>query len=256
MTDFNGKTIIVTGGAQGIGRGIVEHLLGAGASVVVADRDREAEEELFEQLGEPGRLVLLPTDVGSEEDVKRCISGTIERFQAIDGLVNNAGIAAPGDTPITKMELADWEAMIRTNLTGCFLTVKYAVPHLRKQKGAIVNISSTRALQSEPHTEAYSASKGGLLSLTHAMAVSLGSDIRVNAILPGWIDVGPYRRKSARREPVLDPREHRQHPAGRIGRPEDIAALTAFLLSAAAGFITGQGFVVDGGMTRKMIYLD
>jgi NAD(P)-dependent dehydrogenase (short-subunit alcohol dehydrogenase family) len=88
------------------------------------------------------------------------------------------------------------------------------------------------------------------------MAVSLGSDIRVNAILPGWIDVGPYRKRARRRQPVSSPTDHRQHPVGRIGVPHDIGALTTFLLSEDAGFITGQGFVVDGGMTRKMIYLD
>jgi NAD(P)-dependent dehydrogenase (short-subunit alcohol dehydrogenase family) len=115
---------------------------------------------------------------------------------------------------------------------------------LRKASGAIVNIASTRALQSEPDTEAYAAAKGGVVALTHALAMSLGPRVRVNCVSPGWIASAGLSRK-----------EHAQHPAGRAGRPEDIGEITAFLISDAAGFITGQNFVVDGGMTRKMIYV-
>ena len=224
--------------------------------MVIADHDQEAGEELLDLLALPERLLLVPTDVRLEPQVERCLTAALDRFGVIDGLVNNAGIASPGRTPVTEMTLAQWELMIATNLTSSFLTAKHAVPYLRRRHGAIVNISSTRALQSEADTEAYSAAKGGLVSLTHALAISLGSRVRVNAILPGWIDVGPYRKKAVRREPVTDPEEHSQHPAGRIGTPRDIGAMTAFLLSAEAGFITGQAFVVDGGMTRKMIYRD
>jgi NAD(P)-dependent dehydrogenase (short-subunit alcohol dehydrogenase family) len=256
MIDLAERIIVVTGGAQGIGRGIVETLLTAGASVVIADHDQEAGEELLDLLAQPDRLLLVPTDVRLEPQIERCLVEAIKRFGAIDGLVNNAGIASPGRTPVTELSLNQWELMIATNLTSSFLTAKHAAPHLSQRQGAIVNISSTRALQSEADTEAYSAAKGGLVSLTHALAISLGSRIRVNAILPGWIDVGPYRKKAVRCEPVTDPEEHRQHPAGRIGTPRDVGALTAFLLSADAGFITGQAFVVDGGMTRKMIYRD
>ncbi|MBE0583094.1 MAG: SDR family oxidoreductase [Desulfofustis sp.] len=256
MIELTGRTFIVTGGAQGIGRGIVETLLAAGASVVIADLDRDAGEELLEMLAVPERLKLVQTDVKSEVQVARCLTTTIERFGGLDGLVNNAGIASPGRIPVTELTLAQWELMITTNLTSSFLTAKHAAPHLCQRGGAIVNISSTRALQSEANTEAYSAAKGGLVALTHALAISLGNRIRVNAILPGWIDIGPYRKKALRREPVTAPEEHQQHPAGRIGIPADIGALTAFLLSDAAGFITGQAFVVDGGMTKKMIYRD
>ena len=127
---------------------------------------------------------------------------------------------------------------------------------LRPRGGAIVNIASTRALQSEPDTEAYAASKGGIVTLTHALAVSLGPAIRVNCISPGWIDVRAPQ-KAGRWDPSpLRPLDHAQHPAGRVGQAENVAALAEFLLSADAGFITGQNFVVDGGMTRKMIYAD
>jgi len=118
----------------------------------------------------------------------------------------------------------------------------------------VVNIASTRALQSEPHTEAYAASKGGLVALTHALAVSLGPAVRVNCISPGWIDTSAWQPRGQERTSALRPEDHAQHPAGRVGRPEDVAILCAYLVSDAAGFVTGQNFVIDGGMTRKMIY--
>jgi NAD(P)-dependent dehydrogenase (short-subunit alcohol dehydrogenase family) len=244
--DFRGRTILVTGGARGIGRGIAACLLARGASVVIADIDADAGRATERELATPAAR-FVHTDVGSEASVENCIAETISGFGELHGLVNNAGIANPGHTPLMSLSREAWETMLRTNLTGAFLMTKHAVPHLAVTRGAIVNIASTRALQSEPNTEAYAAAKGGLLSLTHALAISLGDAIRVNAILPGWIDVS---RPPAR----LSDQDHRQHPAGRVGRPADIAALTAFLLSDEAGFITGQPFVVDGGMTRKMIY--
>ncbi|MGC8779158.1 MAG: SDR family oxidoreductase, partial [Candidatus Caldatribacteriaceae bacterium] len=125
------------------------------------------------------------------------------------------------------------------------------------EHAAIVNIASTRALMSEPHTEAYSAAKGGVLSLTHALAVSLAPrHIRVNAISPGWIEVSVWKKKALRKEPELRPIDHLQHPAGRVGRPEDIASACLFLASPEAGFITGANLVIDGGMTVKMLYAE
>jgi NAD(P)-dependent dehydrogenase (short-subunit alcohol dehydrogenase family) len=155
-----------------------------------------------------------------------------------------------------KLTLADWQRVIQTNLTGCFLTAKHAATFLRKARGAVINIASTRALQSEPHTEAYSASKGGVVALTHALAISLGPDIRVNCISPGWIAVQEWKKKKLRQVLNLTDLDHRQHPAGRVGTPDDIAAMVAYLISEKAGFITGQNFIIDGGMTRKMIYAD
>jgi NAD(P)-dependent dehydrogenase (short-subunit alcohol dehydrogenase family) len=164
--------------------------------------------------------------------------------------VNDAGIASPYGDPVESLALEDWRRWIDTNLTGGFLCTKHAVPHLRAANGSIVNIASTRAIQSEPNHEAYAASKGGLVALTHALAISLGPDVRVNCISPGWIEVGSWQKASERKEPAHRP----QHPVGRVGKPEDIANLVIFLSGPLASFITGQNFVVDGGMTRKMIY--
>jgi len=178
--------------------------------------------------------------------VENAIGETIGAFGRLDGLVNNAGIGTT--RPMEKLTLEEWNRVIGTNLTGTFLCSKLAVPHLRQSKGAIVNIASTRARQSEANTEAYSASKGGIVALTHAMAVSLGPDIRVNCISPGWIETDP--------DAVHSESDEAQHPCGRVGTPADIAEMVAYLLSSRSGFITGQDFVIDGGMTKKMIYTD
>lgn len=254
MQSFSGKCVIVTGGAQGIGRGIAEYLLAQDCRVVVADIDAEAGRELAEELARPERLLVVRTDVGEEGDAARCVAAAMDFAGRLDGLVNNAGIASPANPPLAELSLAAWEKMLRINLTGAFLMVKHAAPHLMASRAAVVNISSTRALQSEANTEAYAAAKGGLVALTHAMAISFGSRLRVNVILPGWIDVTGCRKRSSRKAADFSRQDHEQHPVGRIGRPEDVAALTAFLLSEEAGFITGQQFIVDGGMTRKMIY--
>jgi NAD(P)-dependent dehydrogenase (short-subunit alcohol dehydrogenase family) len=226
------KTVIVTGGAQGIGRGIALALAGHGWRVAVADVKRSTD------------FFFVRTDVSREAAVRACVKAVVKRFGRLDALINNAGLTGPDDGPVEKLELRKWNRRIGTNLTGPFLMAKHAVPHLRRARGAIVNIASTRALQSEPDTEAYSASKGGLVALTHALANSLGPAVRVNCVSPGWIAHGPVGKK-----------DHAQHPAGRAGRDQDIAEMVAYLVSDAAGFITGQNFVIDGGMTKKMIYV-
>lgn len=256
MADFTDRIFIVTGGAQGIGRSIVEYLYAKNGTIVIADIDYEAGNELIEDFNSLERITFLETNVGSESSVSKCIYDTITRFNHIDGIVNNAGISKPGNIPIENLDLATWNEIIRTNLTGSFLMAKHASPYMSSSTASIVNIASTRALQSEANTEAYSASKGGLVAMTHAMAVSFSHRIRVNAILPGWIDVSNCKKRSARKTVHLTTADHLQHPTGRVGVPEDIASLTGYLLSDAAGFITGQSFVVDGGMTKKMMYVE
>lgn len=225
-------------------------------SVVIAEIDEEAGREAESDLKHLGPALFTRTDVGDEELVKNCVALVIQKFGRLDALVSNAGIAHARQGPIWGLKLEDWNRMISTHLTGCFLCAKHVSPYLRKARGSMVNISSTRAFQSEANTEAYAAAKGGIAALTHALAISLGPDVRVNCIAPGWIDVRAW--KKGNRGPLADlsPTDHAQHPVGRVGKPEDIAALAAFLLSDQAGFITGQTFIADGGMTRKMIYAD
>jgi NAD(P)-dependent dehydrogenase (short-subunit alcohol dehydrogenase family) len=250
------KVALVTGGGQGIGKCIAAQLLAEGMAVVLAEKDRVAGEEAAAELGAQGRVVFQETDVADEAAVRRAVTATLERFGRLDALINNAALAYPFGCPVDALPLDEWNRVLGSNLTGTFLCCKLAVPALRATGGAIVNIASTRALQSEANSEAYAASKGGIVALTHALAVSLGPAIRVNCISPGWIAVEDWKRSDRRHPPQLRPLDDAQHPVGRVGRPEDIAELTAFLLSERSGFITGQNFVVDGGMTRKMIYAE
>ncbi|MDP0501078.1 MAG: SDR family oxidoreductase [Verrucomicrobiota bacterium JB022] len=237
---------MITGGERGIGRGIAQTLLRRGYRVLIAGLDEDAAAEALPTLKQLGPVHFCRCNVGYPEAVCSSISWIRENWGRLDALVCNAGHANPERKPITELSLDEWQEVIRTNLTGAFICAQAATPLLHESQGAIVNIASTRAYQSEPNTFAYTASKGGIVALTHSLAISLGPDIRANAIAPGWIQNEDYDD--------LRPVDHDQHPAGRVGQPADIAELCAFLLSPAARFITGQDFVVDGGMTRKMIY--
>ncbi|MFN7119734.1 MAG: SDR family oxidoreductase [Saprospiraceae bacterium] len=245
------KVVIVTGGAQGIGKVTAEILRENGWRVIVLEEDAEAMIEVQQEWQDT--IELMRCDIANEGQVKSAIESIMQKYNKIDALINNAAVA--NNKSIEILTLDEWNRVINVNLTGAFLVAKYCTPHLRQAKGGIINIASTRAYMSEPNTEAYSASKGGILALTHALAISLGPDVRVNSISPGWIDVSGVKKVSERKPVELSEADHAQHPVGRVGKAEDIAALILFLLSAKAGFITGQDFVVDGGMTRKMIYV-
>ena len=254
------KTAFVTGGAQGIGRGIVTDLVARGWAVACVDRDAEALAEL-DAANSPENLITLKANVGGEAQVKRAFAAfdawlkSNHQPRGLDLLVNNAGIADPHSGPIEKLKLADWKRWLDSHLTGTFLCTKHAVPRLRRRDGSsIVNIASTRALQSEPDSEAYAASEGAIVALTHALAISLGPAIRCNVILPGWIETAPYKKRAQRKVPKHRKIDNEQHPAGRVGVPDDIAEAVFYL--AGSSFVTGQSLVVDGGMTRKMIYAD
>ena len=246
------KNIIVTGGAQGIGKITSLELLKNGYTVSVFDTDREAMDE-FRRETDSDDIAFFQTDVSDEANVLKSISAAIEKFGNISGLVNNAAIHA--NKPVTDLTLDEWNRVIGVNLTGAFLCAKHAAPFLKKANGGIVNLCSTRAFQSEPNTEAYSASKGGIFALTHTLAMSLAPEIRVNCISPGWIDVSAVRKKADAVQVELTEADHLQHPAGRVGKATDIANMILFLLNPENRFITGQNFIIDGGMTRKMIYI-
>ncbi|HWO23438.1 MAG TPA: glucose 1-dehydrogenase [Kofleriaceae bacterium] len=247
-----GKVFLVTGGARGIGRAIVKRLADDGARVCIVDSDRTAGLDAAREYGE--RVTFVRADVSSERDVRRAVAACARWGHRLDGLVNDAAIADSETGPIEALSLARWRRMLDVNLTGTFLFAKHAAGHLRRARGAIVNLGSTRALQSEPHTEAYAATKGAVVALTHALALSLGPDVRVNCISPGWIATDDFAPRGQRKKPRLKPSDHEQHPVGRVGRPEDVAGMCAWLLSEEAAFVTGQNLVIDGGMTRKMIY--
>ncbi|WP_167335142.1 SDR family oxidoreductase [Pseudomonas alkylphenolica] len=248
-SSHNGRVALVTGAARGIGLGIAAWLIAEGWQVVLTDLDRVRGAKAAKVLGDNAWFIGM--DVADETQVKTGVAEVLGQFGRLDALVCNAAIADPHNTTLETLSLAYWNRVLAVNLGGPMLLAKHCAPYLRAHGGAIVNLASTRAAQSEPDTEAYAASKGGLLALTHALAVSLGPEIRVNAVSPGWIDA---RDPSQRRAEPLSETDHAQHPAGRVGTVEDVAAMVAWLLSRNAGFVTGQEFVVDGGMTKKMIY--
>ncbi len=224
------KKAIVTGAAGLIGQGICQALVADGWTVAAFDLEPG-----------PDRTRSILCDVGDEASVHAAFAEL--GWDTLDLLVNNAGIAGPDRGPMAELSLADWRKVTDSHLTGTFLMSRAAIP-LFGDDGSIIHMVSTRAFMSEPDTEAYAASKGAMVALTHAMAISLGPRVRVNAIAPGWISDGQDLR----------PIDHSQHPVGRVGRAEDIAGAVLYL--AGAGFVTGQVLTVDGGMTRKMIYVE
>ncbi len=244
---------IITGAGQGIGRATALYLAGRQYRVALFETDAEAGKEAAAEAERVGEALFVSVDVSDEDSVKAGIREVVDHWGRIDCLLNNAGFMIR--KPLEKLTLKEWNRVIGINLTGAFLCAKYAAPHLRARRGSVVNMSSTRRKMSEPDTEAYAASKGGLFALTHALAMSLGPEIRVNSISPGWIDVTPWQKESNREPADLSEADHEQHPVGRVGTTQDIVTMVEYLFSERSGFITGQDFVIDGGMTRKMIYV-
>ncbi len=243
---FPPRRVFVTGGASGIGRAIVKALTDAGCRVAFCDNDLPAGRDTSQATASQFH----PVDVTDAEALDNAMQRVISSWGGIDVVVNNVGIS--GFKPITECSVQDFDRIISTNLRPVFITAKRLAAHRSSlqeltETARIINISSTRARMSEPESEAYAASKGGIESLTHSLMASLAHlRVTVNCIAPGWINCGP--------EDEIRPTDHTFHPSGRVGVPADIAAAVLFLCSPEADFINGQTITIDGGVTHKMIY--
>jgi NAD(P)-dependent dehydrogenase (short-subunit alcohol dehydrogenase family) len=247
-------TLAITGAAQGIGRATAQHFARAGYAISFCDLDAQAGGEALAELQRTGaKAVFELADVGNEADVARWVERTVREVGVPDVLVNNAGLSHSGD--FLTLPVAAFDRVLNANLRCVFLCSQAFARHMvqRTSGGAIVNIASIRAFFTEPGWEAYSASKGGMLGLTRAMALSLGASVRVNAVSPGWIEVSDWKRNDKAEAPHHSARDNDQHPVGRVGRPSDIAEACLFF-AEHGGFLTGQNLVIDGGMSVQAIY--
>lgn len=242
---FAGMTVIITGGSNGIGKGIAEAFAKENSNICIADIDEAKGEEFTSRLKEiGGQAAFYKTDVRKEEDLVSLVELVNEDYGQIDVLINNAGVSR--FKPLFELATEEWEDVIFTNLRSVFICSREAAKRM-KQGGRIINMASTRATMSEPNSEAYASSKGGIIALTHALAASLQEKgITVNSISPGWIQTADYNE--------LREKDHLQHWSNRVGKPEDIARACLYLADPENDFINGQDLVIDGGMTRKMIY--
>lgn len=244
--DYTGRACVVTGGANGIGRCIVEEFVRAGASVAFADTDEAAGMRLADRLS---NAMFYAGDIADEFALEAFADAAVARLGRIDFLVNNACVTRRG--LLSGCGFHDFNYVLKVGVTAPYMLTQLLLPYFT-ERAAVVNIASTRAAMSQPDTESYSAAKGGIRALTHAMAMSLAGRVRVNCISPGWIDTSAYHEGA---EPtVFSSQDMVQHPAGRVGSPVDIAKAVMYLCSDDASFIDGENIVIDGGMARQMIY--
>lgn len=236
------KTAIVTGGANGIGRCITEELIQRGYYVAIIDKDQEAGERLSKNLSEK-QLLFYHGNISEQEVLDDFIKIVIKKGTQVDVLVNNACYSRGG---LDSCGYNDFNEVLRVGVTAPFYLTQQFLPYFSKN-ASVINISSTRFMMSQADTESYTAAKGAITSLTHAMAVTLRGKVRVNAVSPGWIDTQDGNWSDSDRQ---------QHLVQRVGQPSDIANMILYLISDQAGFITGQNFIIDGGMTKQMIYHD
>lgn len=248
MDTIENKRVFITGGAQGIGKALVKAFHKAGAKVAFCDVNTNAGEQLANSL--PETTFFQTVDVSDEQLLTKAFQGVLDAWGDIDILINNAGISL--FSPLTETPVDRFDHILATNLRPVFIlsrlwAIHRDTPEGKERYGRIINLASTRYLQSEPGSEGYAASKGGIVSLTHALAISLNDyNITVNCISPGWIQTKDYEK--------LTHEDHSQHPSGRVGRPDDIAGACLFLCQPSNDFINGQNITIDGGMTKKMIY--
>lgn len=247
---FKDKICVVTGGANGIGRCITEAFIDDGAQVAVIDTDVVSGRKLAQKYGD--KLLFVKGSVAEKEPLENFAKAVLDAYGKVDFLINNACISKKG--LLSRCSYEDFNEVLRIGVTAPYYLALLFSDHFA-QGAAIVNISSTRSMMSQPDTESYTAAKGGISALTHALCVSLAGRVRVNAVSPGWIDTGDYQHEDDY-VPSYSNADEAQHPAGRVGNPKDIASMVLYLCSEQAGFIDGQNIVVDGGMTRQMIYHD
>lgn len=245
MFDVSGKTVLITGGSRGIGYSIAEAFVEQGSNVVISSRSEGPLQEAAKALGgQDGQVTPIPSDVSQMESVQDLIAKTIETYDSLDVVINNAGITR--DNLMLRMSEDDWDSVIDINLKGTFWCTKIASRQMLKQRaGTIINISSVVGVTGNPGQVNYAASKSGILGLTKSAAQELASrNITVNAIAPGYIETEMTDKLNEKQRDELTTRI----PLSRIGSPADIAGLAIFLASPAASYITGQVFRVDGGM--------
>lgn len=236
------KNVIITGASNGIGKGIAQLLDTQGYRTILIDRDEKTGKQLEQDLE---NATFYSVELQDEKSVRSTFSNIFKNHGTPYALINNAGISKFQD--FFSLTLEDWNEVLHTNLTSVFLCSQLVAEQMKETGGVILNMASTRASMSEPDTEAYAASKGGIVAVSHALARTLAPyHIRVNSISPGWIETGEYDE--------LRDVDHAQHLSGRVGKPSDIARVCQFLLDEQNDFITAENVVVDGGMTRKMLY--
>jgi len=250
---FDGKTIVVTGGALGIGRAAVEIFVERGASVLMIDWDEVAGAELEASVNENGKCIFRKADVSKHDAVQSAIEDAFESFGSIDSLVVSAGIQRYG-TALTTDD-AQWDEVLDVNLRGAWNAARAALPYIRKQGGSIVNVSSVQALASQQNVLAYTVSKHGLIGLTRSMAMDFARDgVRVNAVCPGTVDT-PMLKWAASLDPNPDSVYaacNAMHPLGRIAQPNEIAEVVAFLAHESSSFVTGSVWTADGGLLTQI----